>query len=73
MNKAGVPTAPLILGTIVGNSMEVSFRQALVISDGSYGIFVGSPIAVTLMIVTIASIVFPFLRGFIKSKKTVEA
>ncbi len=72
MNKAGVPTAPLILGTIVGNSMEVSFRQALVISDGSYGIFVGSPIAVTLMIVTIASIVFPFLRGFIKSKKTVE-
>lgn len=73
MNKAGVPTAPLILGTIVGNSMEVSFRQALVISDGSYGIFVGSPIAVTLMIVTIASITFPFLRGFIKSKKTVEA
>ncbi|MCG8501824.1 MAG: tripartite tricarboxylate transporter permease [Firmicutes bacterium] len=73
MNKAGVPTAPLILGTIVGNSMEVSFRQALVISDGSYGIFVGSPIAVTLIIVTIASIVFPFLRGFIKSKKTVEA
>ena len=47
MNKAGVPTAPLILGTIVGNSMEVSFRQALVISDGSYGIFVGLPIAVT--------------------------
>jgi TctA family transporter len=32
MEKADIPSAPLILAVIVGNSMEQSFRQALTLA-----------------------------------------
>lgn len=73
MHKAGIPTAPLILGVIVGNKMEISFRQALIISNGNYGIFVGSPVALTLIVLTIVSIVYPFLKDFIRNNKKIAA
>jgi len=63
MEKAKIPSAPFILAIIVGNMMEISFRQALVISDGNWGIFVGSPIAVILLALTIGSVLVPFFKG----------
>ncbi len=75
MDKAKIPSAPFILAIIVGNMMEISFRQALVISDGSWGIFVGSPIAIVLLSLTIISIVLPFMKGnkiFNRKKATVD-
>jgi putative tricarboxylic transport membrane protein len=62
MQKAKIDSSPMILAVIVGNTMEVSFRQALVLSNGSYSIFVGSPIAVVLLIATIACVLFPFIK-----------
>lgn len=73
MEKAKIPSAPFILAIIVGNMMEISFRQALVISDGSWGIFVGSPIAVVLGVLTIASILMPMFRNNKILKKGKEA
>lgn len=70
MGKAGIPTAPAILGVIVGNTMEISFRQALTLSNGNYGIFVGSPLAICLIIITIASVAYPYIKDAIKAKKT---
>jgi putative tricarboxylic transport membrane protein len=71
MSKTKIPTAPLILAVIVGNSMEQSFRQALTISNGSYGIFFKSTISIILFILTIVSIMYPFVRDKIKKKKSV--
>ncbi|PRR80577.1 Tripartite tricarboxylate transporter TctA family protein [Clostridium liquoris] len=62
MWKAEIPTSPLILAVIVGNSMEQSFRQAVKISDGSLSVFFGSAICVILIILTIVSILYPFIR-----------
>ena len=73
MEKVKIPSSPMLLGVIVGNTMEISFRQALVLSDGNWGVFVGSPIAVILVIATVISILLPSLKTFIKKKKTVEA
>jgi len=69
LDKAKIPTAPLILGGIVGSTMETSFRQALMLSDGNMRIFHGSPITKVLIGLTIFSIAWPFIEGAIKSAK----
>ena len=62
MQKADIPTAPLILAAIVGNSMEVYFRQALILSNGSLRIFTKSTICIVLLISTVFFIALPIFR-----------
>ncbi|GBF12487.1 tripartite tricarboxylate transporter permease [Tepidibacillus infernus] len=69
MNKADIPTAPLILAVIVGNSMEQSFRQALTISNGDFHIFYQSTVSLVLIVLTIISIVFPIVKDWGKKRK----
>jgi len=70
LDKAKIPTSPLILAVIVGNSMEVSFRQALIISDGSLSIFYSSPVSIVLLVLAVAFIGLPMFRGLVKTIKT---
>lgn len=69
MKKVNIPTAPMILAVIVGNTMEQSFRQAIRISDGSLSIFHGSALAIALIVITIVSIVFPIVKDHFMNKK----
>lgn len=69
MKKYKVPTAPLILAVVVGSSMEQSFRQSLMLSDGSLKIFFRSGISVALLILAAVSIIYPFLSDWIKEKR----
>lgn len=64
MEKAKVPTAPMILAVIVGNTMEQSFRQATRISDGDMSIFVASPLAKALIVITVVSVAYPAIKKF---------
>jgi putative tricarboxylic transport membrane protein len=73
MHQAKIPTAPLILAVIVGNSMEQSFRQALTISNGSFAIFSKSTVSMVLIVLTIISIGYPFLKDMRKKKATENA
>ena len=41
--------APLMLGFILGPMLEENFRRALLISRGSFGVFVSRPISATLL------------------------
>jgi putative tricarboxylic transport membrane protein len=63
MEKAKIPSSPLILAVIVGNSMEQSFRRAFVISNGSLGIFFKSPICIIFFALTVFSIGYPLLKN----------
>ena len=47
--KIEIPQAPLLLSMILTPIAETNFRRALVISDGSYGIFFTSPISAFLL------------------------
>ena len=44
MMKFAVPAAPFLIAFILGPILEDSFRQSLVLSDGSFGIFARGPI-----------------------------
>ncbi|GAB3055131.1 tripartite tricarboxylate transporter permease [Virgibacillus ainsalahensis] len=63
------PIAPLILAVIVGADMEQNFRKSIVSFDNVFGVFFASPITITLLIMTILSVCYPFLVGWIKKRK----
>ncbi len=46
MDKFDYEPAPMVMTLILGPKLEESLRQALILSGGSFGIFVSSPIAV---------------------------
>jgi putative tricarboxylic transport membrane protein len=66
MNKGGFPTHPLVLAMIMEPMLETSFRQALSISGGNFGVFVSSPISIGLLtivaVVILASTLKPIRR-----------
>ena len=51
-DKVDIPVAPLVLSLVLGGMMEQSFRQAMTISGADPGIFVGSGITVTLLVMS---------------------
>lgn len=57
------PAPPFILAFILGGMMEQSFRQALTASSGSMMVFLEDPISVSLLIVSLLSLLFGFIRG----------
>lgn len=64
-----IPTAPMILGAIIGNTMEQSFRQSLILSDGNMGIFIASPITKLLLLATIGFLCMPLLQNIVQKVK----
>lgn len=59
LRKTGVPLAPIILGLVLGPLMEKSLRRAMSLSGGDWGVLFSSPIAVTLWVLALASMVVP--------------
>jgi putative tricarboxylic transport membrane protein len=51
LRKFDFETAPVVLGLVLAPMMEMSFRQSLSMSSGSYGVFVTRPIALVLLMV----------------------
>lgn len=51
LKKWNFDLGPFILGFILGPIMEVQFRRTMLISDGSFGIFVDRPVSLTIFII----------------------
>jgi putative tricarboxylic transport membrane protein len=63
LRKFDFETAPIVLGLILAPMLEMSFRQSLSMSSGSYGIFINRPIAAAMLLVAVALLllnIFPF-------------
>jgi putative tricarboxylic transport membrane protein len=67
LSKFGYSIIPLLLGIILGPTLEQNMRRALTISNGSLSIFVTRPISVGFIVITFLSIVLPLLQ---KKKQT---
>ncbi len=58
-----------MLSLVLGGMMEQSFRQAMTISGGSPKIFFSSAITITLIVMSVISILLPFILPMIKKYK----
>jgi putative tricarboxylic transport membrane protein len=80
MVKANMSRIPMILGLVLGIIVEQNFFRTLQISRGEYWIFVGvrrttegalyfdSPLAVFLILLTIASLGLPWIRAWLQNR-----
>jgi putative tricarboxylic transport membrane protein len=61
--KAGIPTAPFIIGFILGPMAETNFRRGLQLSAGDATSFLTNPISGTFLALAAASIGWQIYRG----------
>jgi len=69
MKKAGFEPGPLVLGFILGQILETSFRQSLLISGGSLTIFVDRPVSAALLALSVVIIVAAVLKPLLTARK----
>jgi len=62
LRRVGFEGAPFILAMVLGPVMETSLRQSLLISRGSFSIFVTRPICAALMGFTLLFMLWPLVR-----------
>jgi putative tricarboxylic transport membrane protein len=62
MRKLDYPAAPLILGLVLGDSMERALRQSLMMSQGDLGILISRPIAAVLLALAAIILGIPSVR-----------
>jgi putative tricarboxylic transport membrane protein len=63
MRKLDYPTAPLVLGLVLGDAMEKALRQSLMMSQGSMSILL-RPIPSVLLAIAVLLLVVPLFRKF---------
>lgn len=63
MRKFGYEGAPLVLAFVLSPMIENAFRQALIMSNGSFSIFFTRPISLVLFIVAGVLLISPFIPG----------
>lgn len=68
MKHYKIPTTPMILAVVIGGSMEVSFRQSLMLSDGSLAVFFRSGICKTLWVLSLVFLLAPYVSGLLKKR-----
>jgi TctA family transporter len=61
LKKLDYPLAPLVLALVLGDRAEESFRQSLLLSQGSFAIFWSNPLVSTIMAAGLALLLWPAL------------
>jgi len=63
MRRYGFSVVPVIIGLILGELVEGTLRQSLVIFDGNWFMFFTRPIALTFFILSLIALAFPLIRA----------
>ena len=64
MAKLHYPTAPLILGFVLGDAMERAVRQSLMMSQGDLSILVARPLSAVMLACAVLILISPLLGVF---------
>jgi putative tricarboxylic transport membrane protein len=62
MRKLDYPLAPAVLAIVLGPLAESSVRQSLIMSHGSFAIFVDRPISAVIMAIAVLLFVLPIVK-----------
>ena len=62
MRRLDYPAAPLILGLVLGDSMERALRQSLMMSQGDLSILISRPMSATMLVLAVAILFLPLFR-----------
>ncbi|UFN48987.1 tripartite tricarboxylate transporter permease [Roseomonas sp. OT10] len=63
MRRFDFPTAPVVIGMILGPMAEQAMRQALTISQGDWSVFVTRPVSLAILLLALLALVGPRVYG----------
>lgn len=69
MTLGGFPMAPIVLGLVLGELLESEFRRSLILSGGSWSIFFTRPIAVIILLISLAFVLGPYVSRLFKASQ----
>jgi putative tricarboxylic transport membrane protein len=69
MRRHDFPGAPIVIAFILGPLVEKSLRQSLALSQGTWNIFVTSPICISFLVLTVLSVAFSINRSRKRERK----
>jgi putative tricarboxylic transport membrane protein len=69
--KTDYEGAPLVLALVLGDMFENSLRQSLMLSNGSFLVFVARPIAASFFFTAMALLIFPLIPHLRKRRPAV--
>ena len=64
MRKLDYPSAPLILGMVLGGAMERALRQSLMMSEGNLAILVSRPVSAVMLSLALLILLIPLFSKF---------
>lgn len=62
MNQNHYPAAPLVLGLVLGDLIEANYNRSMLLYKGSLSWVFTRPVALTLLIITVLSLGWPYLE-----------
>lgn len=69
MRRYDFPTAPVVVGMILGPLAEAQMRNALSIGEGKWGVFIERPGSLSLLIVVVAVLLLPRLMKLRRARR----
>jgi putative tricarboxylic transport membrane protein len=63
MSRGGFPTAPTVLGLVLGGMLESEMRTALNFSRGSWSVFFTRPVPLVLILISIMTVVSQVVKA----------
>ena len=69
MRRFDFPTAPVIIGMVLGPLAEAEFRRAMTISNGDWSVFVTHPLSATLLALAAVALVAPLVWGMVRDTR----
>jgi putative tricarboxylic transport membrane protein len=64
LKKTNYPLAPMVLAIVLGDKAEESFRQSLLGSQGSLGVFFSNGLVGTIMMLGLVALFWPLIQNF---------
>jgi len=68
MHRLAIPVAPLAFGLILGPIVEENLRRSLIVSDGAWSVFLERPIALTLLLLSVAALIYPVAAPAVRAR-----
>jgi len=69
MRRFDFPTAPVIIGMILGPFAETEFRRAMTISNGDWTVFYTHPLSATLLAIAVIGLVGPQIYTLLRRRQ----
>ena len=70
LKKCNYPLAPLVLAIVLGDKAEEAFRQSLLSSQGSLGIFVSNGLVSSIMALGLIALFWPLIQNAFTRRRT---